>query len=257
MQIPVSSISLLTKINNIAQNNNLIAKVHIKVDTGMNRFGVKDYVEFNKLLEVANALYNVSIVGIYSHFAVSDSDLIVNEQISTFNKFLSICHRKRFFPIAHISSSKRSNDKTFAYDMVRIGIDLYEKNDSIRFTGEVLEIKYVKKGEYIGYNYTYRAAKDMKIACINIGYGDISIRKLSNKGRVIINNKFCNIVGTICMDCLFADVSDIDVSVGDYAILFGKDKENCITICSIADLCDTISYELFTSISDRVKRIYK
>ena len=162
-----------------------------------------------------------------------------------------------FFPICHISSSKQSKNIKRAYDMVRLGIDMYEINDEISMSGEVIEIKEVKKGECIGYNYSFKAKENMTIACINIGYGDIAIRKLSNRGKVIINGVKRAIVGNVCMDCLFVDITNLDVKLGERAYIFGKVNENSISICEVASICDTISYEMFTSISERVKRIYR
>lgn len=256
-EITIINKESLIEINRIAENLNIIAKVHLKVDTGMNRFGIKDINEFKEVLETANGLYSVSIVGLYSHFACADNDIIVTEQIEYFERFLNVCHKKGFFPLTHISSSKRAMDTKYAYDMVRLGIDLYEIDDAIKMTGEIVSLKEVKAGECIGYNYSYKACKDMTIACVNIGYGDIAIRHLSNKGKVIIKDKVCDIVGNVCMDCLFVNVTKLDVNIGEYVILFGKTNQNAISICEIADMCGTISYELFTSISERVKRIYK
>ena len=188
-EITIIDKQTLLLVNSIAESLNIIANVHIKVDTGMNRFGVKDLNEFKEMLELANSLYSVSIVGIYSHFACADNDIIVKQQIEVFDRFLNICHKKRFFPLTHISSSKQSLNIRYAYDMVRIGIDLYEINNSITMSGEIISIKQIKEGECLGYNYSYKAKKDTLVACVNIGYGDISIRQLSNKGKVIINDK--------------------------------------------------------------------
>ena len=254
--ITVSSAEELEKVNRIALSHSEIAKVHLKVDTGMNRFGVKSLSEFKDILELANSLYNVSIVGLYSHFAVSHDIDTVNMQLNKFEKFINICHKRNIYPLIHISSSKQSKNPICAYDMVRLGIDLYD-NDDIVFSGEILEIKELRKGEKLGYNQTFTADNDTIVACINIGYGDVSVRKLSNKGKILINGEKCNIIGNVCMDCLFADISGIEAKIGDIAVLFGKQKENTISICEVANTCDTISYELFTSINERVKRIYK
>ena len=156
-----------------------------------------------------------------------------------------------------MSSSKQAKNVSCAYDMVRLGIDLYEIDDGISLSGEILEIKELRTHEKLGYSHTFTAHSDTTIACVNIGYGDIAVRKLSNNGQVIINGKKCNIIGNVCMDCLFADISGVDAKIGDTAILFGKQEESSISICEVAASCDTISYELFTSISERVKRIYK
>jgi len=253
-EIVVDNEKDLLNINEISKSINAIAKVHIKVDTGMNRFGVKDENIFKNILSLANCLLNVSVVGLFSHFATGD-ELCVKEQRRRFESFLNTSNKKGFFPLSHISSSVMSN--IYPYDMVRLGIDLYQINESIEFSGRILEIKDVIAGEEIGYSHGYLANKDMKIAVIDIGYGDIAIRHLSNIGQVIINGKRCDIVGNVCMDCLFADITYVEASVGEKAILFGKQGECMISVCDVAEKCGTISYELFTSITERVKREYR
>lgn len=178
-ELTIDSIDQLVKVNKIAESLNVIAKVHIKVDTGMNRFGVKNVYDFRELLEKANGLYSVSVIGLYSHFACADNDIVVKEQCDEFDKYVNICHKMGFYPLCHISSSRQANNIKCAYDMVRLGIDLYEIDDCISFSGEIIEIKTIAKGECIGYNYTYKANKNMVIACVNIGYADIAIDRKS------------------------------------------------------------------------------
>ena len=257
IEITISSVHELEKVNRIAETYGEIAKVHLKVDTGMNRFGVKNMYEFKEMLELLNKFYNISIVGLYSHFAVSSNESIVNNQIQEFEKYINFCHKRGFYPIVHISSSKQSRNLKCAYDMVRIGIDLYEIDEEICFSGEILEIKDLKKGESLGYDYTFTAKEGIRVACIDIGYADIAVRKLSNNGKVLINGRKCNIIGNVCMDCMFADITDISAQIGDHAVLFGVSNSERIRMSEVANNCGTISYELFVSMSERVKRIYK
>ena len=257
VELMVNSLEELERINKVSIDCGEVAKVHIKVDTGMNRFGVKSMYEFKEILDVANSCYNISIVGLFSHFAIASDEKVVNEQIIEFEKYIRLCHKKRFYPILHIASSKQSKNYQCAYDMVRIGIDLYESEDLLSFSGEILEIKNLNKGEKLGYDHTFVASRNVKIACVDIGYADISIRKLSNKGQVLVNGERCDIIGNVCMDCLFVDVTDMEVSMGDTVVLFGKQKENCISICEVARCCGTISYDILSSMSERVKRLYK
>ena len=256
-ELTVDNTLELMRINRIAKSLNKIANIHIKVDSGMNRFGVKSIREFEDIINLAHKLFNVSIVGIYSHFACSDNPNVVKEQNDKFSLFVSWCRKKQIYPIVSISSSKLCENLTYAYDMVRVGINLYELDDSICFSGQIIEIKNLKKGESLGYDYSFTAKEDMTMAIVDIGYGDICIRKLSNKGKMILNGRYYNIIGNVCMDCLFLDVTGADAKIGDKAILFGKDKDYSISVCEVAKVCDTISYELFSSITERVKRIYK
>ena len=255
-ELTVNSLDELEKINRVAINAGEIAKVHLKVDSGMNRFGVKNLYEFKEILEVANSCYNISVVGLFSHFAVSDEDSM-NNQIQEFEKYIRFCHKKRFYPLVHMASSKQVSNRKCSYDMVRIGLNLYDNDDILTFSGTILEVKELKKGEKLGYDQAFTANTSMTIACVDIGYADISVRKLSRTGQVLVNGKRCNIVGNVCMDCLFVDITDIDAHVGESVVLFGKQKENYISICEIAKGCDTINYDLLSSMSERVKRIYK
>lgn len=149
------------------------------------------------------------------------------------------------------------------FDMVRLGISLYgiatagadagklEHVSTLKST--ISQIKAIPKGDSIGYNRTWRAAKDMKIAVIPIGYADGLNRKLSNgKGYVFINKQRVPIVGNICMDMCMADITGVEAVEGDDVIIFGKEHP----IDELAKTLETIPYEVLTNISRRVKRVY-
>jgi alanine racemase len=116
----------------------------------------------------------------------------------------------------------------------------------------------VTKGESIGYGRSFFADRDMRVATVTTGYADGYPRALSNVGKIIINGSRCPIVGRICMDMMMADVTDVPkVSAGDTAVLIGRSGDENITADHIASYADTISYEILTGISSRVKRVYK
>ena len=255
-EVSVDGLKSLEKINSFAAKLRKIADVHIKVDTGMNRFGTKSIHEFNEMLSLSKNLSNINIKGLYSHFACSGDPIVSNAQKTRFDEFVNIAKDCGIMTICHIASSKKSMDRTCTYDMVRLGIELYEINDSISFSGKVLAVKTLKSGEFLGYDYSYMACNNMRVACVSIGYGDIAIRKLSNTGKVLINGQYANIVGNVCMDCMFADITNIEAKVGDDCVLFGRQGKNSIYVCEVAEKCGTISYEILTSISGRVKREY-
>ena len=149
--------------------------------------------------------------------------------------------------------------------MVRPGIILYgympneemknilEIKPVTKLVSHVVFVKEIEKGTSISYGRTYIAEGKRKIATIPLGYADGIKRILSNKGRVYINGKYAKIVGRICMDNFMVDVTDIDVKIGDTVYIW--DNEN-ISIEEIANLCDTINYEILCTISNRVKRVY-
>ena len=121
----------------------------------------------------------------------------------------------------------------------------------------VRDVKTIDKGDSISYGQTFIASKPMKIATISIGYGDGFKRLLSGKGSVLIHGKRAKIVGRVCMDQLMADVSDIeDVTIGDEVVCLGRQGNEEITADEIAQLCDTISYEIVLSFLPRMQRVY-
>ena len=244
------TISNLDYLNSILEYDNLIC--HIKINTGMNRLGFKDKEEikeaYNKLINSNNKLE-----GIYTHIYNAGDNILSSNQIDTFKELTSLIDLSKI-EIIHIGAS----DYTINYpklDFVngcRLGIIMYGLNDRLALkstfslVSEVIQINEVKKGETVGYNGTYEALCDSKIAVIPIGYADGMIRE--NKGRyVYINDNKYEIVGNICMDMLFVKVDD-NVKVGDKVYLI-KDNDH---INYIASYLNTIPYEVICSFKSRV-----
>jgi len=241
--------------------------IHIKLNTGMNRLGFIEN-DFDELITILSATDLVRVDSIFSHLATSDmpeeNDFTLH-QIDTFTKWTSILKSKlNSNPILHIlNTSGIFNYNTYQFDMVRVGIGLYgvgnatEENKQLQNVATlktiVLQINKVNVGESVGYGRRFVADKPTKIAIIAIGYADGIRRSYGNgKGYVLINNKKAPIVGSICMDMLMVDVTNIDAKVGDEVIIFGEN----LRITELAKAWDTIAYEVMTSISQRVKRIF-
>ena len=240
--------------------------IHIKLNTGMNRLGFK-YNEISELIKnLADNPY-VRVVSIFSHLATSDDEKqekFVHQQVETFNKmYEKISFNLGFEPLKHISNSAAIlNFPEYQMDMVRLGIGMYgvSPNDSdkkhlknvVTFKTVISQITTLQKGETVSYSRTFTAEKSTQIATLPVGYADGIKRMLSNKGEVNINQNLAKIVGTICMDMIMVDVTDIDCKEGDEAIIFGEKP----TLQELAQKCQTISYEILTSISSRVKRVY-
>jgi alanine racemase len=241
--------------------------IHIKLDTGMHRLGFQE----NNLDELIQLLKNndlVSIKSILSHLATSDdlneSDF-VNSQIELFEKLSSkLKSELHINPIRHIlNTSGISNFTKAQYDMVRLGIGLYGISNDMEeqkflenvstLKSIISQIRVIQKGESVGYSRRFIADKETKIATIPIGYAD-GIRRSwgNNKGYIMINGKEAKIVGSICMDMLMVDVTNIDCKEGNTVIIFGEKP----TVNEIALVTETISYEILTSISQRVKRVF-
>lgn len=258
----------------------LTLNIHVKLDTGMHRFGFNSAASdvLDEISEVAK-LPNLRICGIFSHLA--ESDVIGSEytklQLSRFKNTVSAL-RERGVPtgIAHIANSAAIlSGCDSSVEGARAGIILYGAypSDEVRkiylkdhpdmplrqvmtFCARVGQTLALKAGETIGYGRTHTLERDSVIATVTAGYADGIPRALSNKGRVKINGEIFNIVGNVCMDLLMVDITDAKTAVkaGDEVLFWGEDG---ISIDEYARLADTISYELYTRVSQRVARIYE
>jgi alanine racemase len=239
--------------------------VHIKLDSGMHRLGFSE----SQIPELCSELFKnkyISIQSVFSHLAASDEmqhDEFTNEQVNRFKymsqQIISALGRPVDRHILNSMGIERFSNAQF--EMVRIGIGLYGINDFNQvqmrnvssLKTKILQIKTVIAGETVGYGRKGLVEKDKKIAILPIGYADGYSRKLGNgKGHVWINGQFAKIIGNICMDMCMIDLKGIDAKEGDDVEIFGEH----ITISELAELMDTIPYEVLTSISSRVKRIY-
>ncbi len=241
--------------------------IHIKVDTGMHRLGFEANT-IDDLIATLKGNQTVQIRSVLSHLATSD-DLahkdFVHSQIDLFEKLSSkIVDELQIKPIRHIlNTSGISNFPNSQYDMVRLGIGLYgvsndvEEQKHLENVGTlksiISQIRIIPAGESVGYGRRFMADKPTKIATIPIGYADGISRGWGNGlGFVTIKDKKATILGSICMDMLMVDVSEIECKEGDAVIIFGESP----TVNEIAEKLNTIPYEILTSISQRVKRVF-
>lgn len=238
--------------------------IHIKLDTGMHRMGFveKDIPELIERLKDNDAVY---ICSIFSHLAGADEaihDDFTHLQIDRFDKWsTAICAAFEHKIIRHIlNSAGIDRFPEYQFDMVRLGIGLYglaSTNEHLMNVGTlrttISQIKTINAGETVGYSRKTNLKKESTIAVIPIGYADGFRRKLGNGvGRVLVNGKLVPLVGNVCMDMCMIDITGIAANVGDTVIIFGKDY----SANELAKLLDTIPYEILTSISERVKRVY-
>jgi len=239
--------------------------IHLKLDTGMNRLGFKPEEIENLILEL-KSYKKILVKSIFSHLAGSSEEVFdefTNEQINMFqNISQNIINQLNYPIIRHILNSAGIERFTNSqYEMVRLGIGLYgisalPENKLMNISTlktTILQIKNLNQGETVGYSRVGKITKPSQIAIIPIGYADGLNRKLSNGvGEVLVNGCKCKIIGNICMDMCMLDVTNVNAKQGDDVIIFG-DK---IPISKIAQLNQTIPYEILTSISQRVKRVY-
>ncbi|MGL6173131.1 MAG: alanine racemase [Cellulosilyticaceae bacterium] len=248
--------------------------IHIKVDTGMGRIGFLSRPQSIEEIKKIAELPNINMEGIFTHFSTSDEEDIAytKDQWSIFLGFLQELSEVGIeIPLIHAANSAATLAHEYTHlNVVRPGIILYGYYPSNYLNGkkinlmpamtlksQVVHVKELPAGHFISYGKKYETQKPTKIATIPIGYADGYSRRLSNKGRVLIRGQFASVVGTICMDQFMVDVSDIpNVEVGDEVVVFGKQGENELPIEELAELMDTINYEVMCMIGKRVPRIY-
>jgi alanine racemase len=241
--------------------------IHIKIDTGMHRLGFEEE-NFPELIQILKGNETIQIKSILSHMAASDDlnhDAFSKSQIALFEKLSTQIEKELTInPIRHIlNTSGITNYPEAQYDMVRLGIGLYgisndaEEQKELENVGTlksvISQIRTIDTGESVGYGRRFIAETETKIATIPIGYAD-GIRRSWGQGvgYVSINGKPAKIVGSICMDMLMVDVTDIDCKEGNTVIIFGENP----TVNYLANQLHTIPYEILTSISQRVKRVF-
>ena len=241
--------------------------IHIKIDTGMHRLGFEED-NLEDLIQILKGNETVQIKSILSHMATSDDlnhDAFSKSQIALFEKLSTqIQIELNIKPILHIlNTSGITNYPEAQYDMVRLGIGLYgisndeEEQKELENVGTlksvISQIRTIDKGESVGYGRRFIADRSTKVATIPIGYADGIRRSWGNGvGYVTINGKQAKIIGSICMDMLMVDVTDIDCKEGNTVIVFGENP----TVPCMAKQLNTIPYEILTSISQRVKRVF-
>ncbi len=271
----------LQKAIKVAKKLKSIAKIHIEVETGMNRTGF-DKTELNWVLStMKKEAQFIEFAGLCTHYAGAESFsnyFRVNKQIELYNQIYNQFVAENVIPkIRHTACSAASMMfPETRMDLVRIGIMQYGLWPSpevlihflnskkkqidplkrvISWESEVMSTKKVNSGDFIGYGTSYMAAKKMTIAIIPIGYSHGYSRSLSNHGRVLINGKICTVIGTVNMNMISVDVTDAGVVLkGNVVTLIGTQDKTSITIASFSDFSNQLNYELLTRIAKPIPR---
>jgi alanine racemase len=245
------------------------ARVHLKVDTGMERIGVHWY-SAEPFIDEVTSLPGIEIVGLFSHFATSDTDLaFAREQLGRFNEVLALLEAKGRRPeLVHLANSAGLvNLPEARFDMVRPGLLLYGYEPTplksvgvepvMRLMSRVAYFKSLRGGSSVSYGRAWTAPEDTRIATIPIGYGDGYPRALSNRGEVVIRGRRLPVVGRVCMDQLMVDLGpDGEAYNGDEVLLFGEKSGERMPAEALCERIDTIPYELTCMINARVPRVY-
>jgi len=272
----VYRVDMAAALDSAARAAGTVADVHVKIDTGMGRLGVR-YDEAAEFAEALRAFANVKVDGLMTHFAAADEparDCFTEEQLSHFREAVAAFRERGYRPTYEHASNSAA---TFAHPearfrMVRPGGVLYglwrdvlppladapALRPVMSLRSRVILLKRVHAGETLGYGCTYEAAREMVVATVPVGYADGYARALSNRGRVAVRGKLAPVVGRVSMDLTIVDVTDVEgVRVGERVTLLGADGSLSIPAEDIARTAGTISYEITCGVSQRVPRRYR
>lgn len=259
-------------LNECAKQADKKVKVHVKIDSGMGRIGIRNDEELNEVLDTLALCDNIIVKGVFTHFATADEEEKAKtyKQIEKFEHMVNIIKARGYNLLVHAANSAATIDyKQTHYNMVRPGICSYgyypsecvskniELKPAFEWKTKVVYIKQIEKGDSVGYGFNYEAKDTRKIATLPIGYADGYKRSIGNIGYVLIRGQKAPVVGKVCMDQCMIDVTDIkDVCVGDDVVLIGKSGKQTITIEEMASWLGEVKYEMLAVITKRVPRVY-
>lgn len=250
------------------------AAVHVKVDTGMGRLGIRNPRDVLNFLAGISSLKGLYLEGLYTHFATADerNKSFAQEQLRLFQELLAACRERRInIPLKHAANSAATIELPEAHlDLVRVGISLYGyypsaevRRDQVKLTplltlkSKVIFLKKVPPGTPISYGRTYITPRETLIATVPLGYGDGYPRSLSNRGFMLVRGQRAPVVGRVCMDLTMLDVGHIpSVQEGDEVVAYGCQGGEIIKLDQVAEELNTISYELLCNMSKRLPRVY-
>ena len=273
----IYSIRQAKLLNEIAKSKNKKVTIHINIDTGMHRVGLPTKYKTVEVIKEISELEFIYLEGIYTHFAAADDEdkWYTHKQVKEYNYIIDELEKVGVkIPVKHVSNSAAIIDlPELNYDMVRPGLIIYghypaefqERERKIDLKpvmslhSKIYHIRNLEKGESISYGLTYTVKRESRTGLIPIGYADGYFRGLSNKARVIIKGKnaVAKVAGRVCMDKFVVDITGLDVNGGDEVILFGSDEFHTVSTEELANIVDTINYEVLCAISKRVPRVYK
>ncbi|MFS7887834.1 alanine racemase [Helicobacter pylori] len=253
-------------------------KVHLKIDTGMHRLGLEPNFKSIEIIKKIRTLKGLEIEGIFTHLSNADAKIKTHakNQMKAFNAFLEqLLDQKIEFQYRHAYNSAgilslcNGNENRFL-NLYRPGIMLYgfypsnEMKEScptilknvISLKARIVQIRSVKKGEFIGYGEHFYTNEETLVGVLALGYADGLARALGNRIQVAINNQLAPLIGKVCMDQCFVKLNDIQAKEGDEVILFGDKSARANDASEIAALLNTIAYETISTLSKRLERVY-
>ena len=244
------SCNSLTDVKKLIDMNRKI-NIHIKINTGMNRYGFSSIKDFKKALILIRKS-KLNFEGLYTHFATTDE--YVKEQVNRFMPYIFLSKKYKFQPLIHTDNSFVNNLFNHHLDMVRIGFNLYNKFDQeykpvVKIKSKIVQINQIKKGDLVGYDYRFVANGDMRIGIVPFGYADgFDLGYIGM--NLMVRDKQCRVLN-VCMDCLMLDISDVEIKKGDDIFLLNEN--NSLKVYS--DYINSSEYEVMTKFSyARAKR---
>ncbi|GHS14675.1 alanine racemase [Helicobacter pylori] len=253
-------------------------KIHLKIDTGMHRLGLEPNFKSIEIIKKICALKGLEIEGIFTHLSNADAKIKTHakNQMKAFNAFLEqLLDQKIEFQYRHAYNSAgilslcNGNENRFL-NLYRPGIMLYGFYPSngmketcptilknvISLKAQIVQIRSVKKGEFIGYGEHFYTNEETLVGVLALGYADGLMRALGNRIQVAINNQLAPLIGKVCMDQCFVKLNNIEAKEGDEVILFGDKSAKANDASEIAMLLNTIPYETISTLSKRLERVY-
>ncbi|WQW11632.1 alanine racemase [Helicobacter pylori] len=253
-------------------------KIHLKIDTGMHRLGLEPNFKSIEIIKKIRALKGLEVEGIFTHLSNADAKIKTHakNQMKAFNAFLEqLLDQKIEFQYRHAYNSAGilslcNGNENRLLNLYRPGIMLYgfypsnEMKESsqtilknvISLKAQIVQIRSVKKGEFIGYGEHFYTNEETLVGVLALGYADGLARALGNRIQVVINNQSAPLIGKVCMDQCFVKLNDIQAKEGDEVILFGDKSAKANDASEIAVLLNTIAYETISTLSKRLERVY-
>ncbi|QQW80897.1 alanine racemase [Helicobacter pylori] len=253
-------------------------KIHLKIDTGMHRLGLEPTFKSIEIVKKIRALKGLEIEGIFTHLSNADAKIKTHakNQMKAFNAFLEqLLNQKIEFQYRHAYNSAGilslcNGNENRLLNLYRPGIMLYgfypsnEMKESsqtilknvISLKAQIVQIRSVKKGEFIGYGEHFYTNEETLVGVLALGYADGLMRALGNRIQVVINNQLAPLIGKVCMDQCFVKLNNIEAKEGDEVILFGDKSAKANDASEIATLLNTIPYETISTLSKRLERVY-
>ncbi len=253
-------------------------KVHLKIDTGMHRLGLEPNFKSIETIKKIRALKGLEIEGIFTHLSNADANIKTHakNQMKAFNAFLEqLLDQKIEFQYRHAYNSAGilslcNGNENRLLNLYRPGIMLYGFYPSngmkescptilknvISLKAQIVQIRSVKKGEFIGYGEHFYTNEETLVGTLALGYADGLVRDLGNRIQVAINNQLAPLIGKVCMDQCFVKLNNIEAKEGDEVILFGDKSAKANDASEIAALLNTIPYETISTLSKRLERVY-